>query len=191
MKITMRYSIILIFILLTTLIILPEQVKAAPTVAGSSAALTKENSNSISLKVDTRAKILEKYLKKYDSPLAPYAKTFVAEADRNDIDWKLLVAISGVESTFGKQIPHNSYNGWGWGIYGDQTHGFASWDAAILTISKGLRDNYMNKWGAKDIDSIGRIYAANPAWANRVTYFSEQIDTFAKQQNNTQLSISL
>lgn len=170
------------------LTLLPKQAFAATKIAGASAAFI---SDTVEEKIDYRSQILEKYLQKYNSPLTPYARNFVLEADKNNIDWKLLVAISGVESTFGKQVPANSYNGWGWGIFGSQTKYFTSWDDAIATISKGIRVDYMNKWGAKDIYSIGRIYAASPTWANRVTYFSEDIETFGETYTNSQLSISI
>ena len=32
----------------------------------------------------------------------------------NGLDYRLVPAISGVESTFGKHIPDNSYNAYGW-----------------------------------------------------------------------------
>lgn len=127
---------------------------------------------------DRRVKLLKNYLETYNSPLAPYAKYFVTEADKNELDWRLLVAISGVESTFGHQIPYNSYNAWGWGIYGDNMIRFTSWEEAIATISKELRQRYINQWGAKDVYQIGKFYAASPTWATRVNYFMEKINTF-------------
>ena len=52
------------------------------------------------VKQDNRAKILQSYLEQYNSPLADHAETFIKEADANHMDWKMVVAISGVESTF-------------------------------------------------------------------------------------------
>lgn len=182
----MRYIISIICVLLA-FFTFPTEVKATTNVAGSSATLAFGTK----LKNDTRAKILESYLKKYDSELVPYAQVFINEADKNAIDWKLLVAISGVESTFAKQIPYKSYNAWGWGIYGDQSLGFQSWNEAISTISKELRERYINKWGAQDVYQIGKFYAASPTWATRVDYFMGQIDEFGKQYQNTTLSISI
>ncbi len=183
----MRYLIVLL-VSLITLFTLPQSVLAAPIVAGASAHLA---SDIVTLQKDNRAKILEKYLQKYDSPLVPYANTFVAEADKNNIDWRLLVAISGVESTFAKHIPVRSYNAWGWGIYGDNSMGFTSWNEAISTISKELRARYIDKWGAQNVYQIGRFYAASPTWAVRVDSFMGQIDTFGTQYQNSQLSISI
>ncbi len=134
---------------------------------------------------DPRVKILQSYLEKYDSPLAPHAATFVREADANDIDWRLVAAISGVESTFGKHLPENSYNGWGWGIYGDNMIRFSSYDEAITVISKALREQYINKWKAQDVYEIGHIYAASPTWAERVEYFMRKIDQHELEQSDS------
>ncbi len=138
---------------------------------------------------DTRVDVLKKYLLQQNSPLAPYASTFVAQADYYRIDWKLLVAISGVESTFGKEVPCT--NAWGFGVYGNQTLCFDSYGQAIRTISKSIREQYMDNWGETDIYSIGRSYAASPVWADHVTYFMDQIQAFALQPDNQPLPISL
>lgn len=188
MKITMRYIITLFIILITLAVLATKEVSAAPKVSGASATLS---GYATVKKADNRVKILEAYLTKYNSPLAAYADVFVAEADKNNLDWKFVAAISGVESTFGKRIPYNSYNAWGWGVYGDNVLRFESWEDGIATISHGLRTKYMDKWGAEDIYSIGRIYAASPTWAQKVTYFSNKIEKFEKEYTNAQLSISI
>ena len=77
--------------------------------AGSSAALLKLP---VQKETDSRTRILREFLKQYNSPLVPFAQDFVSIADKYSLDWKLVAAISGVESTFGKQIPYESYNGW-------------------------------------------------------------------------------
>lgn len=130
------------------------------------------------VKVDNRAKALRAYLEKNNSSLADSAETFVEQADKYNIDWKLVAAISGLESGFGKHIPYNSYNAWGWGVYGTNVHYFTSWDDGIETISKGLRKRYMDKWGATDVYAIGKFYASSPTWAVRVEMFMNKIDAF-------------
>lgn len=142
-------------------------------------------------KEDYRVAILKDYLTEKNSPLADYAKDFVENADKNGLDWKLVAAISGVESTFGQQIPSNSYNGWGWGVYGDHVIRFTSWDEAIAAISKGLKDNYVDKGAGNDVYAIGRSYAASPAWAGHVTYFLNNIQAFADAHPDKTLSLSL
>lgn len=140
---------------------------------------------------DNRAEILAAFLNQYDSPFADQAHIFVREADKYDLDWRFVAAISGVESTFGKRYPEGSYNAWGWGIYGTNRHGFASWEDAISTISRELRERYMNKWGATDVYAIGNYYAASPTWASRVTFFMDRMSTFEATYTSSELPISL
>lgn len=130
-------------------------------------------------KLDKQAQILAAYLAKYNSPLEYHAQDFIDAAKLYNLDWKLVAAISGVESTFGKQIP-GGYNGWGWGVYGTQAIYFDSWTKAIYTISKGLRENYIDK-GYTEPFAMNRIYAASPFWGSKVTYFMQDLDKFASE----------
>lgn len=140
---------------------------------------------------DNRVAILQKYLEKNDSPLAPYASTFVAQADLYGLDYRLLPSIAGTESTFAKQEPLDCYNSWGFGIYGTQVKCFDSYDQAIRVIAQTLRERYINGWGAQDVYEIGHYYAASPTWADHVTFFMNQIQNFALLPENQPLSISL
>lgn len=129
---------------------------------------------------DPRITKLQNYLEMHASPLADEAGHFVTEADRLGLDWKLVAAIAGVESTFGKHVPRNSYNGWGWGIFTGASDGihFASWKDGITTVSEGLKYKYIDK-GATSVEQIGRIYAASPAWSYKVRFFLEKIEDYA------------
>lgn len=128
---------------------------------------------------DPRVVKLEAYLDSHNSPLVGEASHFVGEADRLGLDWKLVAAISGVESTFGKHVPRNSYNGWGWAIFTGQSDGrhFASWTEGITVVSEGLKYRYIDR-GATSIEQIGRIYAASPAWSSKVRFFLQKIEDF-------------
>lgn len=122
---------------------------------------------------DIRVIKLEKFLARYNSPLTPYADVFVRSADRHDIDWRLVPAITGVESTFGKRIPYNSYNAYGW-ANGD--YKFESWESSIEHVTKTLREKYYNK-GADTIDKIARRYAPpSKTWGNNVKFFMNKIE---------------
>ena len=187
----LRQSFILAIFGLLAFGFLTPKAYAGKNLSGSSANLdvtsfVKEN--------DNRAEILKRYLSQHSSPLAENAKDFVEYADTFNLDWRLVVSIAGVESTFGKNIPNNSYNAWGWGIYGNNVIRFSSWNEGIETVSKGLRENYFDK-GATSIYQVGRIYAESKAWPYRVDYFMEKIDEFKTQfEANNQidnLSISL
>lgn len=129
---------------------------------------------------DTRVDKLTAYLKFHNSPLADEAKTFITEAQKNDLDWRLVPAIAGVESTFGKRIPYKSYNAWGWGIYTGQSYGiaFSTWSHGIAQVSEGIKMGYIDK-GAITVSAIGKWYAASPDWARKVAYFIDSIDRFS------------
>lgn len=188
-KIT-TFVTVLIFTAILMALSSMQKIFAYDKVAASSAAFVTVASESVK-PIDNRAQILHDYLVRQNSPFANSADTFVAEADKYNLDWKLVAAISGLESGFGKQIPPYSYNGWGWGVYGDHVMYFNSWDDAITTISQGLRENYINKLGTDNVYSIGHIYAASPTWAVRVEHFMNDIDRYATQWTPTTLSVSL
>lgn len=139
--------------------------------------------------LDKRAQTLRDYLAQYDSPLQYHAQDFIDAADTYNVDWKLVPAISGVESTFGKNIPggyeqsSTSYNGWGWGVYGNQALYFDSWREGIFTVTQGLRENYINK-GYNDPYSMNRVYAASPYWGFKVSYFLKNMQEFERNHQN-------
>lgn len=138
-------------------------------------------------RVDPRAYILKNYLAQFESPLQNHAQDFVDAADYYKMDWKLVPAISGVESTFGKRIP-GGFNGWGWGVYGTQAIYFKSWTDGIYTVSKGLKENYINK-GLTEPYAMNRIYAASPTWGSKVSFFITEIDKYYKE-NSINLEIA-
>lgn len=143
------------------------------------------------IQVDDRAMRLKAYLASHNSPLTDHAEHFVSEADRLNLDWKLVAAIAGTESTFGKRIPTNSYNGWGWGVFTGQQTGinFDGWEDGITQVSEGLKYNYVDK-GAKTIDQMGRKYAASPVWAAHVKFFMEKIEDFTPKKAS-QLAVTI
>lgn len=121
---------------------------------------------------DMRAQALENVLTKYNSPLAPFASYYVEVADKNGMDWRLLPAIAGLESSFGKhQMPgsHNSY-GWGGGhIY------FASVEHGIETVLGALKTKYASR-GATTVETIAPIYSESPTWAPRIRSFMDKFE---------------
>lgn len=146
----------------------------------SAVTLVEENYAEIEAKkLDNKAKILAEYLAKFDSPMQYHAQDFIDASDAFGLDWKMLPAIAGVESTFGKRIP-GGFNAFGWGVYGTQAIYFNSWREGIFTVGKGLRENYLNK-GLNNPYSINRIYAASPAWGGKVSFFMQDIENFANE----------
>ncbi len=153
----------------------------------------EENANKISLMEisrldgsgittnDARATALRQFLMDYNSPMYPYAEVFVTEADKYGLDWRLVAAISGVESAFGL-LPVRANNAWGWkgGSDGD-FNPFDTWGHGIEVVTRRLALGYGVDMTPFEIEPIycppcGR----NPAhlWANGVIKFMNQIDMY-------------
>lgn len=123
---------------------------------------------------DLRTAKVARFLASQGSPLVFAAPSFVMEADKHDFDYRLLVAISGVESTFGKHYIPGTYNVWGWGV---GRIPFLSFEDGITRISADLKNKYIDR-GASDIDKIARIYCppTHESWAAKVKFFMEKIE---------------
>ncbi len=123
---------------------------------------------------DIRAQKLTAFLAKYRSPLVYFAQDFVTSADQNSLDYRLLVSISGVESTFGQNLLPGTYNAYGWG--GGEIY-FNSWPDGIAKVSEGLRKGYLDK-GARKIEQIAPIYCppSSAQWAAKVRFFMAKIE---------------
>lgn len=138
--------------------------------AGESASLKKQ------IKVDDydfRVENLTNYLQKHNSPLTLYAADFVNYADTYGLDYRLVAAITGVESTYGKRIPYKSYNAYGWA---NGEYKFSSWENSIDHVSMSLRTKYLDK-GAGTINKIARRYAPpSITWAPKVKNIMGKID---------------
>lgn len=128
---------------------------------------------------DGRAKIIENFLKAHKSPLSDYGDTFVQISDKYQLDYKLLPAISMQESNGGKRVIGNSYNPFGYGIYGGLVIKFNSWEQAIERVGQALREDYLNQ-GLKTPYQIMAKYtppslAKDGSWAQGVSYFMEEL----------------
>ncbi len=126
-----------------------------------------------SIETDNRALALESVFEKHNSPLKGYGKDFVDTADKYNIDWKLLPAIAGLESSFGNAQRAGSYNSYGWG--GGRIY-FNSVEDGIETVLSALRNKYMSK-GATTVESIAPIYSESPTWAPRINRFMDEIES--------------
>ena len=186
----MKQKLLVTIMLILALASLPTARVFALSESGQAATLAFHHATDTTS--DTRAERLRMFLESYDSPLAAEADTFVAEADKYNLDWKLVAAIAGVESTFGKHIPTGSYNGWGWGVFTGAADGvhFKDWANGIAVVSEGLRKNYIDR-GAHTIYDMGWIYAANgDSWASHVRYFIDKLESFTPAEV-AQLPVSI
>ncbi len=121
--------------------------------------------------MDERELILTQFLQRRGSPLAAYAKEFVEVADKFDLDYRFLPAISCLESSCGLFQPANSHNPFGWGPH----IRFNSWPQAFETVASGIRTRYV-RVGKVTPAAVGPTYASSPTWATRVTSFMLQIE---------------
>jgi hypothetical protein len=130
---------------------------------------------------DARTVLLKKFFSRYGSPLAAHADFIVYQADKYRIDYRLIPSIAMQESTGCKFIPDNSFNCWGYGIYGDKVTRFSGYEEAIETVTKGLRNNYYDHGLDTPIEIMHKytppsVKLGGP-WASGVEYFFEQIET--------------
>lgn len=134
------------------------------------------------VRLESRPLILRKFLEYYRSPLAEYAQTLIDVADRYGLDWRLLPAIAGQESTFCRTIPEDSHNCWGWAIHESYTKMFETWESAIETVGKGLAEDYLTR-GLETPEEIMTRYCPRSAerdgsWARGVNYFIWALENF-------------
>ncbi|OGI93843.1 hypothetical protein A3A03_01720 [Candidatus Nomurabacteria bacterium RIFCSPLOWO2_01_FULL_40_18] len=119
-----------------------------------------------------KAAAIDAYFEKYEMPLQGTGMTFVLEAEKNELDWRLLPAISVRESTGGKfACKTKGYNSFGWGSC---KIGFKSNEEAIATIAKNLGGNNPkteHHYAGKTVEEILKKY--NPP--SIVPRYAEQV----------------
>ena len=129
---------------------------------------------------EARLTILGDFLDSYHSPLVPYASFILETSEKYGLDWRLLTAISGNESLFGRVTPPNCYNAWGWGIHSRGTLCFSNWAEGIEAVAQGLKENYIDQ-GFVTVEQIMMKYApvsvANGAgWNDSINFFMERLE---------------
>jgi len=127
-------------------------------------------------KVD-KSLVLAKFFKKFKSPLIGNVDKFIEVADKYNMDYRLLPAISCIESTCGKFLIPGSFNPFGWGIYGSQHIDFLSYDDAIETVGAGLFKSYISR-GYDTVEKIAPIYTPPrwQHWMGSVNFFMNEMD---------------
>ncbi|MDO8497661.1 MAG: hypothetical protein Q7S61_03900 [bacterium] len=126
---------------------------------------------------DARVVNLKTFFRKYNSPLYDNAEKIVEVSDTYQFDYRLLPAIAMQESNLCKYIPENSYNCWGWGIYGDLTTRFTSYDEGIETVAEGIKTHYIDH-GLVTASAIMAKYtpSSNGSWAFGVNTFLNALE---------------
>ena len=119
-----------------------------------------------------KADAIDEYFKERDMPLEGTGMKMVLEAEKNDLDWRLIPAIAVRESTGGKnECKKVSNNPFGWGSC---KIGFISNEHAIEVIAQNLGGNNPNTarhYDEKTTTQILRAY--NPPTI--VRRYAEQV----------------
>jgi len=128
---------------------------------------------------DARSKIVEDFFTGHKSPLSKYGDVFIAVSDKYKLDYRLLPSIAMQESNGGRIVIKNSYNPFGYGIYGKLVTKFSSWEEGIERVGRALREDYLDQ-GLKTPVQIMAKYtppslAKGGPWAKGVNSFMEEL----------------
>ena len=128
---------------------------------------------------DIRIIALTKFLEDNHSPLKEFAEDIVYQADLNGIPYYLVPAIAMQESGGCKRIPEDSYNCWGFGIYGNKVIRFASYKEAITNVTKTVKEAYI-KNGLTNATLVEDRWtpSSNGQWSSAVNYFIGKIKEY-------------
>jgi hypothetical protein len=118
---------------------------------------------------DNRYERLESFFQSFGCPTPHYVSDYVGAADSYAIDYRLLPAISVLESTCG--IYQRLNNRWGWD---SARKGFSSFRAGLQYIARQLSEGRFYK--NKSLDEKVRMYNPNPQYARQVKKLMLKID---------------
>ncbi len=127
----------------------------------------------------TKAEAIDGYFRSYDMPLLGMGMKMVEEAEKNNLDWRLLPAIAVRESTGGKyDCIKVEYNSFGWGSCKID---FNSIEESIEIIARNLGGNNPNTerhYANKNLKEILRAYnppSIIPRYAEQVIFIMNAI----------------
>jgi len=135
---------------------------------------------------DARVQKIDNVFRDYKCPLEGLGDVFIKEADKNNIPWYIVAAISFQESGCGKKIPYiegePSYNAWGYGVYGENVHEFDNWVQGIEVMSRYLSKRFYTQ-GVTDTSAIMKTYTppSMGSWYKGVDYFSDLIQNYSSK----------
>jgi hypothetical protein len=146
----------------------------------SSRPLTLGDSDAKLYAKDSRSQRINEVYKDYNCPLEGLGEILVMEADKNNIPWWVVAAISFQESSCGKMTPEvsgvESYNAWGWGVWGDNIYVFDNWVRGIEQVSEYLNEKFYSK-KIDDLCVIMKTYTppSDGSWCSGVKQFGREI----------------
>ncbi|MFH1244227.1 MAG: hypothetical protein V1487_01470 [bacterium] len=136
------------------------------------------HTSTLAVEPDLRIEQMRAVLTKYNSPMLGLEEILIATAEKYKLDWTLMAAIAGTESSFGKRMPVSPTGGpcinpYGWGIYGDHKLCFSTFEAAIEGVASGLA----KKYNISSLESIARTYniVSTEGWISHTRFFMHKI----------------
>lgn len=158
--------------------ILPKQSNAA-LVAQVSSGLPQGVSYDVKI-ADARVEIVASFLTRYKSPLQPanhYAQVLVDDADKYNLDYRLLPAIMMQESNLCKTSDPKLHNCLGFGIHKGGTLGFDSYEESFDRASRELKERYIDV-GLVTPEQIMTKYtpSSNGSWADSVNQWIAEME---------------
>jgi hypothetical protein len=123
---------------------------------------------------------VQDYLTAKHSALASNAPQFIDLGRQYDVDPRLVAAIAGAETTFGKNVCAD-YNAWNWFHRGTcPESAFTSYEEGLQHVTKFMRRSYLNK-GYTSIELIQAKYCVKGCenWTPLVTRFYDEMPSVA------------
>ena len=129
---------------------------------------------------DARAVKIDKVFQKYKCPITGTGDIFVKYADENNIPYWMVAAVAFQESSCGKNTPkvdgEETYNLYGWGVWGAHVKQFDSMEHGIETVSKYMNTRFFSQ-GITEPCDIMRVYTppSKGSWCEGVKFFRDEI----------------
>ena len=135
---------------------------------------------------DIRTLALTNFLRDYQSPLAETVDELIKQADLWGIDYTLIPAIAMQESKGCQKAPSESYNCWGFGIYGGKVTKFDSYQQAIAQVAKTIKETYI-KNGLTNVTLLEDRWApqSRGQWSSSINFFIGKIKEYERNIPNT------
>ncbi len=175
-SISLVFSMLLLFYISAERVVLPkdQNFKLYAAIPLNNSAISQ-----VIKRDDGRSRIIEDFFKSYQSPLAQQSSAFVKIADKYNLDYRLLPAISMQESLGGKKVIGNSHNPFGYGIYGNLVVKFSSWEEAIERVGRALKQDYLDKGLTTPAQIMAKYTPPSlekgGVWAKGVSSFMEEL----------------
>lgn len=117
---------------------------------------------------DPRLETLRNFFRSAACPAEHYSAAFLAAADNNSLDWRLLPSLSFLETTCGKSARNNNLFGW--------NSGRSQFTSPIDSIhAVGYRLSHSDLYRDKELDQLLATYNPIAEYARKVKSVMRQI----------------